>query len=104
MPDSFNVVHRARIIALASEHRVPTVYPYRYMAVEGGLLSYGVDLADMYRRAATHVDRILRGRAPGELPIQAPTKFEMVINGRAARQLSIDLSPRLRAQADEILD
>jgi putative ABC transport system substrate-binding protein len=104
MPDSYNVVHRGRIIALSARHRVPTVYPYRYMAVEGGLMSYGVDLTDMYRRAASHADRILRGRQPRELPIQAPVKFELVINQRVARQLGIDVPPRLLARADEILE
>ena len=104
MPDSYNVVHRGRIIALAAQHRVPAVYPYRYMATEGGLMSYGVDLTDMYRRAASHADRILRGRHPRELPIQAPVKFELVINNRAARQLGIEVPPRLLARADEIIE
>ena len=104
MPDSYNVVHRGRIIAVSAQHRVPTVYPYRYMAAEGGLMSYGVDLTDMYRRAASHVDRILRGRNPRELPIQAPVKFELVINQKVARQLGIEVPPRLLARADEILE
>ena len=104
MPDSYNVVHRGRISALAAQHRVPAVYPYRYMATEGGLMSYGVDLTDMYRRAASHADRILRGRHPRELPIQAPVKFELVINNRAARQLGIEVPPRLLARADEIIE
>jgi putative ABC transport system substrate-binding protein len=104
MPDSYNVVHRGRIIELAARHRVPTVYPYRYMAAEGGLMSYGVDLTDMYRRAASQVDRILRGRQPRELPIQAPVKFELVINNRTASKLGIEVPPRLLARADEILE
>lgn len=104
MPDSYNVVHRGRIIALAARHRVPAIFPYRYMAKDGGLISYGVDLTDMYRRAASHVDRILRGRHPSELPIQAPVKFELVINNRTARQLGIEVPPRLLARADEILE
>ena len=104
MPDSYNVVHRARIIELAARHRVPAVFPYRYMATEGGLMSYGVDLTDMYRRAASHADRILRGRQPRELPIQAPVKFELVINNRTARKLGIDVPPRLLARADEIFE
>jgi putative ABC transport system substrate-binding protein len=104
MPDSYNVVHRKRIIELAARHRVPAVYPYRYMAMDGGLMSYGVDLTDMYRRAASHVDRILRGRPARELPIQAPVKFELVINQRTARQLGIELPPRLLARADEIIE
>ena len=104
MPDSYNVVHRARIISLAAEHRVPAIYPYRYMAVEGGLLSYGVDLTDMYRRAASHVDRILKGQHPRELPIQAPAKFELVVNNRVAKQFGIEVSPLLLARADEIIE
>jgi putative ABC transport system substrate-binding protein len=104
MPDSYNVVHRGRIITLAARHRVPAIFPYRYMAKDGGLISYGVDLTDMYRRAASHVDRILRGRHPSELPVQAPVKFELVINNRTARQLGIEVPPRLLARADEILE
>ena len=104
MPDSYNVVHRGKIIELAARQRIPAVYPYRYMAVEGGLMSYGVDLTDMYRRSASHVDRILRGRQPRDLPIQAPVKFELVINQRTARKLGIEVPPRLLARADEILE
>jgi putative ABC transport system substrate-binding protein len=104
MPDSYNVVHRRRIIELSARHRVPAVYPYRYMAIDGGLMSYGVDLADMYRRAASHADRILRGRPASDLPIQAPVKFELVINNRTARALGIDVPPRLLARADEIIE
>ena len=104
MPDSFNVVHRKLIISVARDHRVPVVYPYRYMAADGGLLSYGVDLADMYRRAASHMDQILRGRLPRDLPIEAPAKFELVINTRAARQLGLQPSAQLLARADEILE
>ena len=104
MPDSFNVVHRARIIELAARHGVPAIYPYRYMAAGGGLMSYGVDLHDMYRRAASHVDRILRGSHPKELPIQAPVKFELVINMRTARALSLGVPPLLLARADEVLE
>jgi putative tryptophan/tyrosine transport system substrate-binding protein len=104
MPDSYNVVHRGKLIELAARQRVPAVYPYRYMAVEGGLMSYGVDLTDMYRRSASHVDRILRGRPPRDLPIQAPVKFELVINQRTARKLGIEVPPRLLARADEILE
>ena len=104
MPDSFNVVHRKRIIALAARYRVPTIYPYRYMSVDGGLLSYGVDLTDMYRRAAPLVSEILRGAQPGDLPIQAPSKFELVLNSRTARELGITLPAQLVARADEVIE
>jgi putative ABC transport system substrate-binding protein len=104
MPDSFNVVHRGRIIALAARFGVPTVYPYRYMAAAGGLMSYGVDLVDMYKRAAPHVDAILRGKQPREFPIQAPVKFELVINTRTAKDLKLQVPPLLLARADEVLE
>ena len=104
MPDSFNVVHRKRIISLTARHRTPTIYPYRYMAVDGGLLSYGVDLTDMYRRAAPVVHEILRGGQPSDLPIQAPSKFELVINARTAKALGIVPPPQLLARADEVIE
>ena len=74
------MIHRDQIIALAAHHRLPAVYPYRYYAASGGLLSYGSEQADVFRRAASYVDRILKGASPGELPVQAPTKYELVIN------------------------
>src|SRR5215813_10679338 len=87
MPENFTSVHRQLIISLAAQFRIPTIYPYRYFADEGGLLSYGVDITDLFRRAAEYVSRILRGAKPADLPVQAPTKFELVINLKTARAL-----------------
>jgi putative ABC transport system substrate-binding protein len=80
MPDNFMSVHRKLIISLAAQFRIPTIYPYRYFAEEGGLLSDGVNTSDLFRRAAEYVSRVLRGAKPADLPVQAPTKFELVIN------------------------
>jgi putative ABC transport system substrate-binding protein len=104
MPDSFNTVHRQLIILLAARHGVPAIYPYRYQAIEGGLLSYGVDTVDLMRRAAPYVDRILKGEKPADLPVQAPIKFELVLNLRAARVLGIQVPPTLLARADEVIE
>jgi len=79
-PDNFSYVHRALIFALAARHRVPAVYPFRFMAREGGLASYGVDLGETFPRAAEYIDRILKGTRPADLPVQAPTKFELAVN------------------------
>jgi putative ABC transport system substrate-binding protein len=76
MPDSFNIVHRNQIMALAAQHRLPIISPYRFMAQGGGLMAYGVEPVELFRRAAAYVDRILKGTKPAELPVQAPTKFE----------------------------
>ncbi|HET9339331.1 MAG TPA: ABC transporter substrate-binding protein [Casimicrobiaceae bacterium] len=103
MPDSFNVVHRDRIIAAAAQHRLPAVYPYRYMATAGGLMSYGVDLLDMYVRGAIQVDRILRGADPREMPIQVPTKFEFVINRKTAEALGLAIPQTMLLRADEVI-
>jgi putative ABC transport system substrate-binding protein len=92
------------IISLATQFRIPTIYPYRYFVEEGGLLSYGVDTSDLFRRAAGYVNRILRGAKPADLPIQAPTKFELVINLRAAKALGIVIPKLLLAGADRVID
>jgi putative ABC transport system substrate-binding protein len=97
-------VHRQAIIAQATTHRVPTVFPWRYGASDGGLLSYGADVADLHRRAAAYVDRILKGTRPADLPVQPPVKFELVINLKTARALGIEVSPTLLATADEIIE
>jgi putative ABC transport system substrate-binding protein len=98
------VASRSSIIVLAARHRLPAVYPFRYFATEGGLLSYGPDQIEQWRGAATYVDRILRGEQPGNLPVQAPTKFELVVNMRTARALSIDVPMTLSARADEVIE
>jgi putative ABC transport system substrate-binding protein len=97
-------VYRELIITLAARHRLPAVYPYRLFVAEGGLASYGADLLDLYRRTASYVDRILKGERPGELPIQAATKFELIINLKTANTLGLDLPPMLLARTDEVIE
>jgi putative ABC transport system substrate-binding protein len=104
LPDVSATNHRDLIIALAARHRLPAVYPYRYFAASGGLLSYGSDVADIFRRAAAYVDRILKGTSPGELPVQAPTKYELVINLKTAKALGIEVPTTLLARADEVIE
>ncbi len=104
VPEVSTVNHRGLIVALAARHRLPAVYPLRSFAASGGLLSYGVDVADVFRRAAAYVDRILKGTSPGELPIQAPTKYELVINLKSAKDLGLDIPPMLLARADEVIE
>ena len=104
MPDTFTTARRAEITALAARHRLPTVYPFRYFAQSGGLLSYGTDLVHDFRRAATYADRILKGAKPSELPVQGPVKFELVINLKTARALGLEIPPTLLARADEVIE
>ena len=104
MPDSFTTAHSSEIISLAARYRVPAVYPYRFFAELGGLLSYGNDQLDNFRRAATYVDRILRGEKPSELPVQVPVKFEFVINLKTANALGLEVQQSLLARADEVIE
>jgi putative ABC transport system substrate-binding protein len=97
-------VHRNLIVRLAAEHRLPTVYPYRYFIAAGGLICYGPDTIDQYRRAAGYVSRILKGEKAGDLPVQAPTKYELVINLKTAKALAITVPPTLLARADEVIE
>src|SRR5215207_3368835 len=98
-PDLFNTVHRNTIIAEALRHRLPTIFPYRFYPVAGGLMSYGVDLHDVYRRAAGYVDRILKGERAADMPVQFPTKFELVLNLKTAQALGLTIPPALLARA-----
>jgi putative ABC transport system substrate-binding protein len=95
---------RNRIITLAAQHKLPAVYFERYFVVEGGLISYGIDLADQYYRAASYVDRILKGEKPGDMPVQAPTKYELAINLKTAKALGLTVPPSLLARADEVIE
>jgi putative ABC transport system substrate-binding protein len=104
MPDAFTGPHRAPIILAAARNNVPAVYPLSYFARDGGLLSYGVDVVDTWRRAATYVDRILRGEKPGDLPVQFPTKFEMVVNLKTAKALGLAVPPSIMLRADEVIE
>jgi putative ABC transport system substrate-binding protein len=97
-------VHRDLIIKLAAQHRLPSVYPFRYFAASGGLISYGPNSIDPYRRAAVYIDRILRGEKPADLPVQAPTKYDLVINLKTAKALGLPVPDSLLARADEVIE
>jgi ABC-type uncharacterized transport system substrate-binding protein len=104
LPGPLASKYRDVIIASALRHALPTVYPYRYFTIRGGLISYGFDNLDLFRRAASYVDRILKGEKPADLPVQAPTKYELVINLKTAKALGLDVPPTLLARADEVIE
>src|SRR5215468_2760520 len=104
VPDNFTTVHRELIISLTARFRIPAVYPYRYFAEAGGLLSYGVDAVDLFRRASEYVSRILRGADPADLPVQAPTKFVLVINLKTAQALGLAIPRVLLVGADQVIE
>jgi putative ABC transport system substrate-binding protein len=104
VPEAFTTTHRELIVSLSAHYRLPGIYPFRFFARGGGLISYGVDSADLFRRGASYVDRILRGDKPGELPVQGPTKFELVVNLRTAKALGLDVPPKLLGRADEVIE
>ena len=104
LPDNFINAHRELIVTLAERYRLPAIYPSRAFVTAGGLLSYGVDVLDMYRGAASYIDRILKGTRPGDLPVQQPARFELVINLKTAKALGLTVPPLLLARADEVIE
>jgi putative ABC transport system substrate-binding protein len=104
LPDGTNILHRELITGLAARHRIPTVYAFRFFVTAGGLMSYGTDIIEQNRQAASYVDRILRGQNPADLPVQAPTKYETVLNLKAAKALGFDVPPTLLVRADEVIE
>jgi putative ABC transport system substrate-binding protein len=104
MPEAFAIAHRVEITSLANRYRLPTIYPYRFFTELGGLLSYGNNLTDNFRRAASYADRILKGEKPSELPVQSPVKFELVINFKTAKMLGLEVAPLLQQRADEVIE
>jgi putative ABC transport system substrate-binding protein len=97
-------IHRDEIISLTARYRLPAVYPYRFFVDGGGLISYGPDTIDQYRRAASYIDRILKGQKPADLPVQAPTKYDLTINLKTAKALGLEVPPSLLARADEVIE
>ena len=104
MPDIFTTVHRAKIAALTAQYRLPAVYPFNFFATSGGLLSYGSDTVDSYRRAAPYANRIRRGVKPSVLPVQAPVKYELVVNLKTAKALGLEVPALLEPRADEVIE
>ena len=104
LPDIFTVAHHQLVIDLAARYRLPAVYSYRFMVEQGGLMSYGVDINNLFERAATYVDRILKGTKPADLPVQAATKFELVINQKTAKALGLTVPDTLVARAEDVIE
>jgi putative ABC transport system substrate-binding protein len=103
-PNGLAIVHRELIINLAARYKLPAIYPFRYFVEGGGLVAYGPDAADQYRRAAVYVDRILKGAKPGELPVEQSTKVDLIINLKTAKALGLDVPASVLARADEVIE
>jgi putative ABC transport system substrate-binding protein len=103
-PTAINDIERGRIFAIAQRHRLPAIYPFRHFARDGGLLAYGFDPPDLFRRSAAYIDRILKGANPADLPVQAPTRYEFIVNLKTAKTMGLSLAPTLLARADEIIE
>ena len=99
-----SINNRGLIISLAAQHRLPATYPYRFFVADGGLVCYGPDLIEPHRQAARYIDRILKGEKPSDLPVQAPTKYELVINLKTAKTLGLTIPPSLLARADQVIE
>jgi putative tryptophan/tyrosine transport system substrate-binding protein len=104
LPHAVTTAHRDQIVGLAARHRLPAVYPFRFFATAGGLMSYGINITDLFRRSASYVDRILKGAKPGDLPVQTPTQYELVINLKTAKTLGLEVPDKLLALADEVIE
>jgi putative ABC transport system substrate-binding protein len=104
IPDTFMVAHRASMISVGARNNIPAVYPQSDYPRDGGLLSYGIDTVDTFRRAASYVDRILRGAKPGDLPVQFPVQYEMVVNLKTAKVLGLTVPPSILLRADEVIE
>jgi putative ABC transport system substrate-binding protein len=104
MPSPVTTIHREPIVALAERYRVASIYPYRYFPALGGLLSFGVDNLDLYRRAASYVDRILKGEKPADLPVRQPTKFHFVVNLKTAKAIGVELPTSILLRADDVIE
>ncbi len=104
MPDTFVTAHRKQIMSLTSHYRMPAIYPVHFFAKEGALIAMGADIVDLFRRSASYVDRVLKGAHPGELPVQAPVKFETIINLKTAKALGLEVPMALLVCADEVIE
>ena len=104
LPDVTTTLHEELIVKLAAQHRLPAIYPWRHFVTAGGLMCYAVDLPDLWRRSASYVDRMLKGEKPTDLPVQVPTKYQLVLNLKIAKAIGLEVPPTLLARADEVIE